>query len=224
MKKEERTALINQVVTKGLDPNTPMKDSGIEWLGEIPEHWEVKRLKYCIELIMGQSPESEHYNFEGDGIPFLQGNADFGKIHPIPKVWTRHANKICLKDDIFLSVRAPVGELNIADQSYGIGRGLCALRPFAINRVFFYYLLIGLKEKLIKLATGSTFTAVSVEDISNLMLPNPPIEEQKLIVELLEKQVKNSMQLSQQLTEQIELLKEYKTTLISEAVMGKLVI
>src|SRR5690606_34554688 len=124
---EQKAAIINQAVTKGLDPNAKMKDSGIEWLGEIPKHWEVIKNKYLNEINMGQSPSSDDYNFEGKGKPFLQGNAEFGYLNPSPKTWCENANKICSKNDILLSVRAPIGAVNIADQEYGIGRGLSSI-------------------------------------------------------------------------------------------------
>ena len=105
------------------------KDSGIEWIGQVPTHWNHKRLKYLDQTIMGQSPESADCNKDRTGMPFLQGNADFFRLNPIPSVWCEHPNKLAEKDDILLSVRAPVGAVNIADQTYGIGRGLCAIRP-----------------------------------------------------------------------------------------------
>ena len=126
--KEKRTALINHAVTKGLDPNVKLKDSGIQWIGKIPEGWEVHRLKFKETVIMGQSPDSESYNYEYKGYPFLQGNAEFSDVHPNPSIWCDVANKYALRNDVLLSVRAPVGAINIADQKYGIGRGLCAIR------------------------------------------------------------------------------------------------
>ena len=127
--KEQRTTLINQAVTKGLDPNVGLKPSGVEWIGGIPTHWKVKRLKYIADLNMGQSPPSEEYNSDQLGTPFLQGNAEFGPHHPTPKIYCPTANKHAIPGNILLSVRAPVGAINIADQEYGIGRGLCAIRP-----------------------------------------------------------------------------------------------
>jgi restriction endonuclease S subunit len=83
------------------------KDSGIEWIGEIPEHWEVKKLKYIASVNMGQSPSSEDCNNKGIGFPFLQGNGEFGKFHPSPKQYCPIPNKLANKDDILFSVRAP---------------------------------------------------------------------------------------------------------------------
>ncbi|OIO72903.1 MAG: hypothetical protein AUJ85_09055 [Elusimicrobia bacterium CG1_02_37_114] len=112
-----------------MKPYPTYKDSGIEWIGEIPKDWEVKKLKYFDSVIMGQSPDSEDCNKDRIGISFLQGNADFSSTNPIPSVWCEKPNKTAEEDDILLSVREPVGAVNIAEQTYGIGRGLCAIRP-----------------------------------------------------------------------------------------------
>src|SRR5690606_23245604 len=159
---EQKAAIINQAVTKGLDPNAKMKDSGIEWLGEIPEHWEVIKNKYLNEINMGQSPSSDDYNFEGKGKPFLQGNAEFGYLNPSPKTWCENANKVCSKNDILLSVRAPIGAVNIADQEYGIGRGLSSISCKS-NLMFWFYQFLTLKERLNSIGTGSTYFAISID-------------------------------------------------------------
>ena len=88
------------------------KESGVEWIGKIPAHFEVKRLKYVADLNMGQSPPSEEYNSDSLGPPFLQGNADFGPHHPTPKIYCPTARKHAIPGDILLSVRAPVGAIN----------------------------------------------------------------------------------------------------------------
>lgn len=84
------------------------KDSGIEWIGEIPEGWGVKRLKYTDFIMMGQSPRSEDYNELHYGVPFLQGNSDFTEVFPKPRIYCHTANKIVNEGDILISVRAPI--------------------------------------------------------------------------------------------------------------------
>src|SRR5262245_41097859 len=108
------------------------KESDIEWLGKVPKHWKAIRLKHVSTIITGQSPSSSDYNNQALGPPFLQGNAEFGKETPNAKHYCDTAAKICREGDILISVRAPVGALNIADQPYGIGRGLCAVRGLNI--------------------------------------------------------------------------------------------
>jgi len=122
------------------------KDSGIEWIGEIPSHWEVKKIKYSMSLIMGQSPNSDDCNSDGEGMPFLQGNADFGLINPLPQNWCKNPTKIAPHNSVLLSVRAPIGAVNIANVDYCVGRGLCAL--ISDNTKFTYYASVCLYDEL----------------------------------------------------------------------------
>jgi type I restriction enzyme S subunit len=171
---------------KNMKPYPAYKNSGVEWIGEIPKAWEVKRLKYLDKCVMGQSPASDDCNETGLGIPFLQGNADFEELHPFPSVWCEHPNKLAESGDILLSVRAPVGAVNIADRVYGIGRGLCAIRTKQSHKSYLYFRTLCILEELNSIATGSTYTAVSVEQVSNVLLPHPPFDEQKTIAEYLD--------------------------------------
>ena len=222
--KEQRTTLINQAVTKGLDPNVGLKPSGVEWIGGIPTHWKVKRLKYIADLNMGQSPPSEEYNSDQLGTPFLQGNAEFGPHHPTPKIYCPTANKHAIPGNILLSVRAPVGAINIADQEYGIGRGLCAIRPRTnqLERRYAKYLLEVVRTELYVVATGSTYDAVTVDEVFNMTCVVPPISEQTQVADFLDRKTKQIDELIAAEQRKIELLKEYRQSLISEAVTGKI--
>ena len=143
--------------------------------------------KEC-EVIMGQSPPSSEYNKIGEGLPFYQGKKEFGIISPIPVVWTRYKGKKAIKNDILISVRAPVGSININIQDSIIGRGLAALR-FSNQKILYYYLKLKSKE-LEKQATGSTFSAISKTTLLNFPFTFPESkEEQQLIVEEIEKQL-----------------------------------
>jgi len=219
--KEKKSSLINDAVTKGLDSNVEYKQSGIEWLGEIPRHWEVKKLKYVYKIIMGQSPDSSDVNQDKKGMAFLQGNAEFGIENPIEKNWCSHPRKIAIKNDILYSVRAPIGAVNIANKEYTIGRGLCALRTND-NFKFLYYLSQSLKKEFDKYAIGSTFEAISVFEIKNISIPKVPKEEQKQIVTYIEKESKKIDDAISHIEEEIKLLQEYKQSIISSAVTGKI--
>jgi len=128
------------------------KDSGVEWIGEIPEHWEIKKIKYISNITMGQSPKSEECSLDETGLPFLQGNAEFTSLHPIPKIYCNTANKFSKVNDILLSVRAPVGAMNISDRVYGIGRGLCAITANKVQvRYLWYSMNVSLEELFISL-------------------------------------------------------------------------
>jgi type I restriction enzyme S subunit len=88
-------------------PYPAYKDSGVEWLGKVPGHWEILKLKYTDKVIMGQSPSSEDYNDTHSGLPFLQGNAEFGNINPNPKIWCEKANKTASIGDILYPLHKP---------------------------------------------------------------------------------------------------------------------
>lgn len=165
---------------------TPHKESHGA-LGRIPKEWEVANLsdrKFC-EIIMGQSPPSECYNDEGRGVPFIQGNAEFGEIHPKPVKFTTDYPKTAKENDILVSVRAPVGDVNIADKTICIGRGVAAIRFTSDSYLFYFYLFQSIKKTLEIMSVGSTFKAVTLGDLKRLTLPRPPINEQRRIAEIL---------------------------------------
>ena len=147
------------------------------------------KLGEVIYLNMGQSPESDSYNSERQGIPFFQGNADFGKINPLVRLWCNKPTKIAKKNDILLSVRAPIGAINIANCECCIGRGLCAITPREkiISSKYLYFGLMGLKNYLISKGTGSTFKAINKNILLEAEIPLPSVEEQKEIADRLDK-------------------------------------
>lgn len=199
------------------------KQSRYEWIGRVPTHWEVKRLKNEALVIMGQSPSSESYNEDGIGQPFLQGNADFGDINPTPRSYSTEVNKSAVEGDLLLSVRAPVGALNIANQAYGIGRGLCAIRPNEnFTQKFLFYSLELTKLELFSIATGSTYEAVTVEQVNNSVCLVPPLTEQNEISNFLDRETSQIDSLVAEQENLIGLLKEKRQALISAAVKGQI--
>ena len=146
-------------------------------------------LKDIALINMGQSPDSKTYNEEKEGIPFYQGKSDFGKINPIPRVWCSYPIKIAEKDDILISVRAPIGDTNIATEKCCIGRGLASIRPLNenVNKKYLYYLLNSKYKELNKFGTGSTFKAITKENLCNLKCAEiPDIKEQIEVVKKLD--------------------------------------
>jgi len=198
------------------------KPSGIEWLGEIPEEWEMKRLKYISEINMGQSPDSKYNNDLGVGYPFLQDNADISIKYPFPKQFTTIANKLSKKGDLLFSVRAPVGALNESDNNYAIGRGLFAITPKLIISSLLWYSIDIVKSEMDIISTGSTFESVSVNDIENSTIPLPPLSEQKAIADFLDTETLKIDNLIEKAKQTIELSKEKRQALISSAVTGKI--
>lgn len=154
---------------------------------------------------MGQSPDSESYNIEHNGFPFYQGNADFGRIHPMVRVWCSAPKKLAKAGDILISVRAPIGALNIADCDCCIGRGLAAITPDATcaDTMFLFYALYASVAELQRRGTGSTFKAISKNALSNLLLPSYCLEEQKEISAVLQ-QVDHLISLRQRQAEKLD--------------------
>ncbi|MCL5611401.1 MAG: restriction endonuclease subunit S [Chloroflexi bacterium] len=152
----------------------------------LPKNWVRSKVSKAATVVMGQSPDSRLVNEEQAGIPFLQGNAEFTEKYPVPIHWVTKPTKLSEKGDILISVRAPVGEINIADKEYCIGRGLAAIRFRKIDNQFGWYAIAYHKNQLVKLAQGSTFTAVSSKDFSDFEIihPNNP-EEQRAIADIL---------------------------------------
>jgi type I restriction enzyme S subunit len=144
-------------------------------------------LKRVAHVIAGQSPPSNAVTeLEGVGLPFLQGNAEFGHAHPWPIHRCDSAPKRAQLGDILLSVRAPVGALNLADREYGIGRGLAAIRPAGIIPRFAWWSLMSRVEELRAMATGSTFDAITAEDIGSLVVRLPSLSKQREIADFLD--------------------------------------
>lgn len=200
-------------------PYPAYKDSGVEWLGEVPEHWDAYRLKHIVSINMGQSPPSDFYNTDGDGVPFLQGNAEFGIKHPSHKYWCSYAMKIAQPGDLLLSVRAPVGEINTADKIYAIGRGLCSLTSGdAIDKGYLWYAMAIFREGLFYATTGSTYDGISIYDLKNLLVVIPPVCEQNKITYFLNEKTAKIDALIAKQERLIELLQEKRTALITRAV------
>lgn len=135
---------------------------------------------------MGQSPDSATYNVNGEGLPFFQGKADFGRRHPTPRVWCTSPTRVAEHGDILLSVRAPVGDANLASHRCCIGRGLAALRPLSdVDGEFLFYQLLHRRPDLDALGFGATFKAVNRNVLETFELDVPPLTEQRRISTVL---------------------------------------
>jgi type I restriction enzyme, S subunit len=155
----------------------PYKSNGGEmvWneeLGkEIPKGWEVGKLSNIATIIMGQSPEGESYNKDGNGMIFYQGRTDFDTRFPHITTYTTQPKKKALKDDILISVRAPVGDLNIATKDCAIGRGLGALRSKLKCNSHLFYTLQSLKSHFdISDGEGTIFGSINKDELHNIQL------------------------------------------------------
>ena len=179
----------------------------------------MKRLKHIALAVAGQSPPSETVSDGINGVPFLQGNADFGSLNPSPKQVCSSAPKRAKAGDILMSVRAPVGATNVADQTFGIGRGLCAIRTAsACDQSFCYYLVMAMVPHLQRVASGSTYDGITVADVGNLSTPLPPCDEQRSIAAFLDSETARIDALVEKKERLIELLQEKRVALVTRAV------
>ena len=146
-------------------------------------------LKDVCKINMGQSPESSSYNDNSEGIPFFQGNADFGERYPSTRVWCNAPTKVANAGDILISVRAPIGALNYAKEECCIGRGLAAITPNTdkVSSEFIYWLLKGKNSELNSKGTGSTFKAIGRKVLEETLVPNYGFEQQHACATNLEK-------------------------------------
>ncbi len=152
----------------------------------LPKDWKKVKLGEIAEILMGQSPSSKFYNNEGIGLPFLQGNRTFGYKYPEIDTYCSNPLKVANKGDILFSVRAPVGEINIAHTTVCIGRGLAALKAKNGNNTFLFYLLHYLKNEILNAESGTVFGSINKTDLSNLEACIPFLEEeQKAIASVL---------------------------------------
>ena len=138
---------------------------------------------------MGQSPDSDSYNENGEGVPFFQGNADFGERYPVTRKWCTSPTKMAEPEDILISVRAPIGAMNYAKEECCIGRGLAALTPdkTKVSPEFIFWLLKGKNEELNSKGTGSTFKAIGRKVLEETLIPDIALETQLEYSTILEK-------------------------------------
>lgn len=148
---------------------------------EIPKGWSNKTLSQIANITMGQSPEGSSYNEEGNGTVFFQGSTDFGWLFPATRQYTTSPARIAKKGDILLSVRAPVGDMNIANSDCCIGRGLAALNSKSGSDGFLFYVMKYFKQVFDRRnSEGTTFGSITKNDLHSLTLAYPTPELLKM--------------------------------------------
>lgn len=143
------------------------------------------KLKEIAEINMGQSPSGSSYNNDGRGIPFLQGNKTFGFLYPTIDTWTIEPKKIGKKNSVLMSVRAPVGDLNIANKDICIGRGLCSIEMKDGNNQYLYYLLKNSIKEIKMKSTGTVFDSINRKELENIEILDFNKLQQKKISKVL---------------------------------------
>lgn len=150
--------------------------------------WPVRQLEHVCSIVAGQSPPSETYNKNQEGLPFFQGKADFGELYPTVRTWCSKPNKVAEPNDILISVRAPVGATNICNVTACIGRGLAAIKPSEkVDQKYLLYYFRYFEPILSQSGNGAIFSAITMSDLKGLQIPLPPLPIQKKIAVVLEK-------------------------------------
>ena len=235
--KEERTAIINQAVTKGINPDVPMKDSGIEWLGEIPRHWTQSRIKYTCEIIgrIGfRGYTTADLVEKGEGAISLSPSniknqtLDIGECTYLS--WDKYNEspeiKIYSGDIIIVKTGSTIGKVALVPENQPemtLNPQLVVMKNIRINSRFLYYSMVSdyFQAYFEIYSAGGSTPAISQEKINNFQIAFPSIEEQIEIANHIDSRKLKLQVLEKQYLSEIELLKEYKTALISEVVTGK---
>lgn len=172
--------------------------------------WKTVELKSIATVTMGQSPKSEFYNENQEGMPFLQGNKTFGDKYPTFELYTTSIKKVAKKNNVLMSVRAPVGDLNIAQEDICIGRGCCAIQMKNGDDEFLYYLLKSNISHLINKESGTVFGSINKNDIETFEVTLPEdLENQNKILTVLkniDKKIETCKAINNHLQNQIDIL------------------
>ncbi len=212
--REERTAVINHAVTKGIIPNAPLKSNSIEWLGDVPQHWCYKRLKYLAEIQTG-GKNTEDRIIDGD-YPFFVRSQEVERI-----------NTYSFDGEAVLTAGDGVGVAKVFH--YFKGKFDYHQRVYRIShfkeimgKYFFYYLQVNLIKEILKYNAKSTVDSLRLPMFQNFVIAYPNINEQEQIVEYIEIQTQKIDATIENIEKEITLLQEYRTALISEVVTGKI--
>ena len=229
---EQKRAVINQAVTRGLDPDVPLKPSGVEWLGDVPAHWEFRQLRTVAKILNGATPSTNVPEYWNGDIDWITPD-DLGRLsnryvensgRRISSAgYAASGTRLAPPGSIALSTRAPIGHLGLLKTEACVNQGCRLLTPMGkINSEFLYLALLAAKEELNSLGQGSTFTELSRGKLAGFKLLVPPSDEQAKIVEHVDGVTHRCESHLSKCHRQIELIKEYRTRLIADVVTGKL--
>jgi len=236
--KENRTALINHVITKGLNPNVKLKDSGVEWIGEIPEHWEMKKIKHLTSIISkGTTPSTVGKEISDSGeIRYLKAeNIKDSEVSPFPAFFIDSETNESIKrsvliegDILFVIAGATIGKVAILHKDLTPANTNQAISFIRLknkqNIRFVWYWLSSSKiqEQMWVVAVQSAQPNLSMENLGNFFIPLSPFSEQQEIVKYLDTHTQEIDELISLEEKKIATLKEYRQALISEVVTGKI--
>lgn len=231
--KEKRGALITRAVTRGLDPNVPMKDSSVEWLGEIPAIWDVKRIKWVARMESGHTPDKKVEDYWDGDVPWVSLNdTQHLRDHDFISDTAYYTNERGLENSsarllpprsVIFSRDATIGLCAITERAMAVSQHFIAwlcgndISPEYLLRVF-----DAMWDELQRLTAGATLRTIGMPDVRTLTTPVPPVGEQKTIVQHIQQKCIAVDQATAKIRHAITLLKESRTALVSAAVTGKI--
>lgn len=229
---EQRNSLITEIVCKGLNPKAPLKNSGIEWLGKIPTHWLVKRLKYVVSINPDVLSEKTDENYEIEyidigGVSLLKGIENI-QAFLFKEAPSRARRKVKVGDTIVSTVRTylkAIAYIDKANKNTIVSTGFAVVRPNPVlNNRYLGYIMINhiFINSVMAYSNGVSYPAINAPDIGLFSIAIPPLSEQQEIVTYLDEKLTKIDALKSKTIKQIELLKEYKTSLITNVVTGKI--
>jgi type I restriction enzyme S subunit len=228
---EKRTALISHAVTKGLDDDAEMKDSGVEWLDEIPAGWETRKVKYAASIqrgVFSHRPRNDPRLYEGDH-PFIQTGdiAGAGKfIDSYEQTLNDEGLMVSRKfpsGTLVMTIAANIGDLAITKFAACFPDSIVSMTPNPdLSQEYLYYVLTAMRDSLRKASVANTQLNLNVERIGNLYMTVPPRNEQRRIVATLNDETVILDRLASKVRDGIDRLKEYRTALVSSAVTGRI--
>ena len=226
---EQKQAIIQQAVTRGLDPNVKLKPSGVEWLGEVPEHWEVKQLKQAATILRGKFSHRPRNDprFYGGSYPFIQT----GSIARANKFITEYkqtlnekglsVSKLFPKGTLVMAIAANIGDVAVLSFDSCAPDSVIGFLPFAqTNQDYLYLTLTAMKPELLAEAPVNTQGNLSIARVGSMAMPYPPIEEQGIIADHINQHVTHIDQNISLMLRTIQQVHEYHTRLIANVVTG----
>lgn len=228
---ELKQTIITNAVTKGLNPDAPMKDSGVEWIGQVPAHWEVMKLKRCSTIKTGCTPptsETKYYDSEDINwyTPVDIGGNKLSeaekKISSISKI-----DGVCRifpeRSIYFVGIGATIGKVSYCDEEASSNQQINAIIPNKrANYKFLTYVLKSQKDEIYLTANTVTLPIINQDRTGSLLCPIPSIEEQTQIVQFIEREIERIDAQISKANQRIELLNELKQSIITETVTGKI--
>jgi type I restriction enzyme S subunit len=228
---EQRMAVITSAVTRGLDPTAPLKDSGIPWLGKVPKHWELTRVKFMTQILRGKfthRPRNDPRFYDGE-YPFVQ-TGDIARASKYVKSYSQTLNELGLSvskqfpaGTLVMTIAANIGDMAIIDFDACFPDSIVGFVPESdVDLNYLYFLFVAMKQRLMMTAVLNTQLNLNVDRIASIEGVKPSLPEQMAIVEHLTAELKKVDSIVKTITSAIDRLTEYRTALVTAATTGKI--